>query len=327
MGCSQSNEAAPDIGTVAPQSKAKKPRPKGIKTVQQEPEVKEPKATYATYLSSHNAKLALESDCALRGVTFLSNGELVAADYKNNKLKLYSAKFQFIYGLELESAPWDVCQATDDNDEFLATVPYTKKVHRIGLTTINDESRLVVMDSFRTQGFCLGVTCFDGGVAVSVKVSVKVSIAQQEMPKQPEFQVHIHELDGKFRRAIIYDPTGSPFFLEPKYLNVTYDDLFLLISDYKANRVVCLNNEDELIYTYSGMQNPNGIAMDEGKNLHITSFFGAERVHKVGANGKYKDGLPHDESRPLFPQSICYRKKDKVIVMTTDHSIEVYKLV
>lgn len=253
----------------------------------------------------------------------MKNGDLVAADYKNNKLKLYSAKFEFLHALELETAPWDVCQATDNDEELMATLPYKKEVHRVGVTLVNDKPRLVVVSSFRTEGFCWGITGFDGGVAVSVKVSVP----QKAWPKPPEFQVHIHEFDGTFRRAIIYDPNGTAYFSEPKYLNVTYDDIFLLVSDYKANAVACINNEDELIFKYAEMKSPNGIAMDEGKNLHITSFFGSQRVHKVGANGKYKDGLPLDEERPLFPHSICYRKRDRVIVMTTDRSIEVYQLV
>ena len=323
MGCSQSKTAVSDVRPSSGVRKVKDKKNNNSKSVAPEPEAVKPKDTYAVYRSSHDAKLMLEKDCTMRGVTFLSNGALIAADYKNNKLKLFSDKFEFVHGLELESAPWDVCQATNCEDQLLATVPYMKQVYRIGLTKVKGQMRLDIICTFRTEGFCWGVTCFDTGVAVSVKVA----IAEDTWPKPPEFQVHIHEFDGTFRRAIIYDPDGLSFFMEAKYLNVTYDDLFLLVSDYKASAVLCINNEDELIYTYKEMQNPNGIAMDEGKNLHITSFFGAQRVHKVGANGKYKDGLPLDEDRPLFPQSICYRKRDKIIVMTTDHSIEVYKLI
>jgi hypothetical protein len=253
----------------------------------------------------------------------MHNGDLVVADYKNNRLKLFSSKFEYLSDYELESAPWDVCQAADKADDIFATVPYKKQVHRLTVTMVNNLPRLVHVEEFRTEGFCWGITCFDGGIAVSVKVS----IPEKAWPKPPEFQVHVHEYDGTFRRAIIYDPNGTAYFNEPKYLNVTYDDLFLLVSDYKLSTVLCINNEDELIFAYSGMKSPNGIAMDEGKNLHIVSFFGTQRVHKVGANGKYKDGLPHDDDRPLFPHGICYRKKDRIIVLTTEHSLEVYKLV
>ncbi|XP_060594448.1 uncharacterized protein LOC132748823 [Ruditapes philippinarum] len=282
-----------------------------------------PKATYANYLSSYDGKVKNESACSLRGVTFMQNGDLVVADYKNNKLKLYSSKFEFLAELELPSAPWDVCQAADNADDILATVPYKKEVHRITVSIENNKERLVPLSEFRTEGFCWGISCFDGGIATCVKVSVP----EKAWPKPPEFQVHIHEFDGTYRRAIMFDANSVPYFKEPKYLNVTYDDLFLLISDYKQNTVMCMNNEDELIFSYLGMKSPNGIAMDENKNLHIASFFGAQRVHKVGPNGKYIDGLPHDEDRPLFPHGICYRRKDKIIVMTTDQSLEVYKLV
>lgn len=325
MGCAQTKvEDRP----AAKQEVSTKPQPvksskKGKNAVQEVIEAPKPKATYATYLRSHNAKLETETACALRGVTFIGNGDLVVTDYKNNKIKLFSSTFEFLADYELPSAPWDVCQTADKADDIFVTVPYKKEVHRFMVTTVNKRPRLIHADVFRTAGFCWGVTCFDGGIAVSVKVSV----SEKAWPKPPEFQVHVHEYDGTFRRSVVYDTNGAPYFSEPKYLNVTYDDLFLLASDYKLNRVLCINNEDELIFSYEEMKSPNGIAMDEGKNLHIASFFGNQRVHKVGANGKYKDGLPLDEERPLFPHGICYRKKDKIIVLSTEQSLEVYKLV
>ncbi|KAH3773589.1 uncharacterized protein LOC127845102 [Dreissena polymorpha] len=284
---------------------------------------RKPKSTYANFMSSHNARLQIEKESKIRGATFLSNGFLVATDYHNNSLKLFDSQFKYTSNMEFSSAPWDVCEAKDSANTILATVPYTKQVHRISLVTVGNKTNLEDTGSFRTEGFCWGITCFDGGIAVSVKVATPTNV----WPKPPEYQVHVHEYDGTFRRAIVYDPNGSAFFVEPKYLNVTYDDMFLLVSDYKLNTVFCINNEDELIFAYAGMQNPNGIAMDENKDLHVTSFFGAQRVHKVGANGKYKDGLPHDESRPVFPHCVCYRKKDRIIVLTTEQSLEVYKLV
>lgn len=323
MGCAQSSVAdVSSSGRVEPKPKEKKQK-NGKSTKVEVIEPAKPKATYANYQSSHDAKTGTESSSSLRGVTFIGNGDLVLADYHNNKLKLFSSKFEFLADYELPSAPWDVCQAADKADDILATVPYKKEVHRFTVTTVNNQQRLVHVSEFRTEGFCWGITCFDGGIAVCVKVS----ISEKTWPKPPDFQVHIHEFDGTFRRAIMYDANNAPYFKEPKYLNVTYDDLFLLVSDYKQNAVLCMNNEDELIYSYQGMKSPNGIAMDENKCLHIASFFGTQRVHKVGPNGKYIDGLPHDEQRPLFPHGICYRRKDKIIVMTTDQSIEVYKLV
>ncbi|KAL4235700.1 hypothetical protein ACF0H5_004093 [Mactra antiquata] len=322
MGCGQSQPVANERAIVSKDGvkKGNKNR-KEIDAPAVKPEPEKPKSTYANYLSSHDAKLKTETECALRGVTFMQDGNLVLADYKNNKLKLFDSNYTFLAELELSSAPWDVCQATDRPDDVFVTVPYLKTIHRISVTKISNRYKLVPVEAYRTQGFCWGITCFDGGIAISAKVS------SNAWPKPPEFQVHIHEFDGTFRRSILYDTEGKPFFEEPKYLNVTYDDLFLLVSDYKRNTVLCINNEDELIFAYSGIQCPNGIAMDEGKNLHIASFFGAQRVHKVGANGKYKDGLQHDEDRPLFPHGICYRQRDKIIVMTTDHFLEVYKLV
>ncbi|XP_045160102.2 uncharacterized protein LOC123525266 [Mercenaria mercenaria] len=327
MGCTQSKVVDATAGGQTLQAKAKQTKQtqqkNGKTTAPEITEPAKPKATYANYQSSHDAKLQQESACSLRGVTFMQNRDLVAADYKNNKLKLYSSKFEFLADIELQSAPWDVCQAADNADDILATVPYKKEVHRLTVNKVNNHIRLVPVSEFRTNGFCWGITCFDSGIAVCVKVSV----SEKTWPKPPEFQVHIHEFDGTFRRAIMFDANSTPYFIEPKYLNVTYDDLFLLISDYKQNNVMCMNNEDELIFSYIGMKSPNGIAMDENKNLHIASFFGTQRVHKVGPNGKYIDGLPHDEDRPLFPHGICYRKKDRIIVMTTDQSLEVYKLV
>lgn len=327
MGCAQSHTVSEAPAAPLIQAKAKKTKQRNQKSNKNAlPEVIEPQqstATYATYLSSHDATLQMENACSLRGVTFMANGNLIVADYKNNKLKLFSSSFEFLADLELQSAPWDVCQVTDIADDILATVPYKQEVHRVKVTIVDNCHKLIPVSDYRTDGFCWGITSFDGGVAVCIKVP----ISDKPWPKPPEYQVHVHEMDGTFRRAIMYDANTTPLFIEPKYLNVTYDNIYLLVSDYKQNTVLCINNEDELIFSYAGMKSPNGIAMDEGKNLHIVSFFGRERVHKVGANGAYKDGLPHNEDRPLFPHGICYRKKDKIIVMTTDRSLEVYTLV
>lgn len=284
-----------------------------------------PKATYATFQSSHSAKVNGETACSIRGSTFMPNGVLLVADYKNNKVKLFDSNVEFITDLELSSAPWDVCPSAIDEDDAYVSVPFKKDIHRVSIIydTFSKRWHMESEVAFRTSGFCWGITCFEGGLAVSVKVSTN----PDAWPKEPDYQIHLHDFDGTFKKAIVYNDTGAPYFGEPKYLNVTYDDLFLLVSDYKLNTVFCINNEDELIFAYTGMKCPNGITMDEQKSVHITSFYGKQRVHKVGANGKYVDGLPFSEDSPIFPHSICYRRKDKIIILATDNSLEVYKLV
>lgn len=326
MGCSQSTVVNNNVHAANSLLTVKNGKPRNKKTDNKiDVESVRPfnkKATYACFASSHSAKVQSESTCSLRGVTFLTNGSLVTADYKNNKLKLFSSTFEFQFALELSSAPWDVCETSDKPNDVFVTVPYKRKVYRIFVCKEMNRHTLTSIRSFRTEGFCWGISCFNGGVAVSVKLIA----TNDASPTIPDFQIHIYELDGTFRRAIIYDQSGAAYFSEPKFLNATHDYLFLLVSDYKQHKVLCLNNEDELIYEYAGMKHPNGIAMDEGKNVHITSFHGSQRIHKVGANGKYKDGLSFDESRPLFPYSICYRCKDRIIVLTTDQSLEAYRL-
>ena len=327
MGClgskvkdtTQTDETKKRIQTQRENNKTKK---KKTETIVQEIKETAPVQTYARFYQSHLGTKLSESDSALRGASFLPNGDLLVADYKNNKLKLFNSAFKFITDVELHSAPWDVCPSFEQAEEAFATVPYKKEVHTVSIETVNSQIRILPVDAFRTEGFCWGITCFDDGLAVSVKVS-----STQGPIKEPDYQVHLHRYDGALKRKIIFDTDGVPYFLEPKFLNITYDNLFLLVSDYKQNAVFCINNEDELIFKYTGMNCPNGVTMDEKKNLHITSFFGTERVQKIGANGKYVDGLKYSEDRPLFPHSICYRQRDRIIVLTTDKSLEIYRLV
>lgn len=275
-----------------------------------------PKPTYAVHSGSYNAKLGNESECWLRGAVFLASGALVVTDYKNNKLKMFDRTFKYVSDLELPSGVWGVCVSTLNIAEVFATVPYKKEVHKV----LADPESLTALDSFRTEGFCWGITCFNGGLAVSVKVPSK--------PLVPPFQVHLVEFDGTLKRSIAFDADGVSLFTEPKFLAATHDGAFLLISDYKKDCLYCLNVEDKVIFTYTGMKSPSGVAVDSNNNIHLVSFFGTERIHKLNTRGEKLNGLPPDEERTLFPHGICYRKKDKLLLVTTDSDkMEAYALV
>ena len=274
-----------------------------------------PKPTYAEHTGSYKARLSGESECWIRGAVFLSSGAVVVADYKNNKVKMFDRTFKFVSDLELPSGVWDVCISTLSPAEVFATVPYKKEVHRVS----TDQS-LTALDSFRLEGFCWGITCFNGGLAVSVKLPSK--------PLTPPFQVHLLEFDGTFKKSIAFDPDGAMLFVEPKFLSATHDGAFLFVSDYRKDCLYCLNVEDKVIFTYTGMKSPSGVTVDDRNNIHIVSFFGHERIHKLNSRGEKLVGLPQDEEKTLFPHGICYRKKDRLLLITTDSdTMEAYVLV
>lgn len=274
-----------------------------------------PKPTYAVHTGSHKARLANESECWLRGAIFLDSGALVVADYKNNKLKMFDGTFQFVSELELPSGVWDVCSSTVSRTEVFATVPYKKEVHRIS----TDQS-LTALDSFRTEGFCWGITSYDQGLAVSVKLPSK--------PLVPPFQVHLLDFDGTFKKSVAFDCDGMTLFVEPKFLAATHDGNYLLVSDYRKDCLYCLNGEERVIFTYTGMKSPSGVTTDDRNNIHLVSFYGTQRIHKLNTKGEKLDGLPPDEEKTLFPHGICYRKKDKLLLVTTDSdTMEAYVLV
>ena len=274
-----------------------------------------PQLTYAKHTGSYNARISGESECWIRGAVFLSSGAVVVADYKNNKLKMFDRTFKFVSDLEFPSGVWDVCVSPLSPTEVFATVPYKKEVHRVS----TDQS-LTPLYSFRTEGFCWGITCFNGGLAVSVKLPSK--------PLSPPFQVHLLEFDGTFKRSIAFDPDGAKLFVEPKFLAATHDGAFLLVSDYRKDCLYCLNVEDKVVFTYTDMKSPSGVTVDDRNNIHIVSFFGIERIHKLNTRGEKLDGLPPDEEKTLFPHGICFRKKDRLMLVTTDSDImEAYTLV
>ena len=274
-----------------------------------------PKPTYAVHTGGCKAVQTNESVCCIRGVTFLNSGAVVVAAYKNNKLKLFDRTFNFVSEVELSSGVWDVCVSIENSSEVFATVPYKKEVHRV-----STDPSLTALDSFRTDGFCWGITCYDGGLAVSVKVPSK--------PLVPPFQVHLVEFDGTFKKSIAFDTDGMTLFTEPKFLTATNDGAFLLVSDYRKDSLLCLTTEGRVIFTYMGMKSPSGVTVDDRNNIHLVSFYGTERIHKLNLKGEKIDGLPPDDEQTLFPHGISYRKKDRLLLVTTEEdNMELYSLV
>ena len=286
---------------------------KGAKEIPNKPPT--PKPTYAVHSRSCKAKQPNESECCIRGAAFLESGAVVVAAYKSNKVKMFDRTFNFVSEVELPSGVWDVCASTVTSSEVFATVPYKKEVHRL-----STDQTLAAIDSFRTEGFCWGITCFQDGLAVTVKVPSK--------PLVPPFQVHLVEFDGTFKKSIAFDTDGISLFTEPKFLSTTLDGAFLLVSDYRKDSLFCLTADGRVIFTYTGMKSPSGVTTDERNNTHVVSFFGTERIHKLSPTGEKLDGLPADENDTLFPHGICYRKKDRLLLVTSEaDNLELFTLV
>ena len=249
-----------------------------------------------------NVKLQSDANGVwISGSTFLSSGELILCDCKNNKLKLLDKNLKMKESIDVSETPWDV--APVNQHQVIVTFPYEQYLQFIQVTPSLALGHKVD----------LGMQCC--GVAVSSE-SIYISFIDSG-----ECKIGIYDLTGKKKLMIgpyIYKD-GKLLFKQPYYIDVLNDEkIFVSDVEYKSNTltVYCLESNGNVLYSisYPSFNRCTGISVDENENLLVCDGR-SHKVFLITKDGKEVREFLTEKDGLYQPFTTSFRRSDGTLMV------------
>ena len=245
------------------------------------------------------------------GSSFLPDGRLLLSYFNNNKAKLFDSRFKIEDSINVKK-PWN-------------------------LAVINSSSAVVSENGFRLQfievvpSLRLGRTIQLDNECNGVDVYFdKIYLGCQTNKRKGH--VVVMDMNGA---VIVKYGAGKKmedfWFNWPRYITVSRASGNIFVSDWFAQKVVCISPGGEVLYHYSftGINEPLDIQLDDLDNLLVcvhranaVQILDTKGVNEGNMLSKSRDSLPKN------PQSLAYRRTDGLLVVGTyrTNSIVVFQL-
>ncbi|KAH3896260.1 hypothetical protein DPMN_020434 [Dreissena polymorpha] len=104
--------------------------------------------------SEHNVRITSDSNtCWIPAICALPDGQVLVADYNNNKVKLLNQHYQVVSHWDVNARPLDICLITPSE---VAVAVNNGNIHEVQFITVN-QGKLVSGRKFQLQHECRGI--------------------------------------------------------------------------------------------------------------------------------------------------------------------------
>ena len=206
-----------------------------------------------------------KKECWITGSAVLSPDRVVVVDGNNKRVKLINTRnSEIVSRLVLSACPKDVAMVTADR--VVITLPSLDTVQFLSIK--KPQETLDIARSFKVEGYCCGIDCFDDKLFISYSLPAKVEM---------------FSFKGERLNTFATDSNGTPLFRNPQYLAANGDAIF--VSDSDADAVVKVSHDGEAVAKYadSSLKNPQGVAITSDDRLLVASQ-GNHTVHLLNTN-------------------------------------------
>ncbi|KAH3879408.1 hypothetical protein DPMN_003310 [Dreissena polymorpha] len=115
--------------------------------------------------SEHNVRITSDSNtCWFQAICALPDGQVLVADYINNRVKLLSQQYQVVSHWDVRDEPRDMCQITPS--EVAVAVNTSTTIGEVQFITVN-QGKLVSGRKFQLQHKCIGIGHHQGDLFVT----------------------------------------------------------------------------------------------------------------------------------------------------------------
>ena len=252
----------------------------------------------------------------ISGCVFLSTGQLVLYDCRNNKIKLLNSDLKIEESLDLQKRkPCDISAAS--SSAVVITLPAERQLRFIELAPELRQGQLIQLDEE-----CWGVCVVGEEIYVTCRSFGR---------RRRSGEVRIYNTDGvvKWRLGASAEPGSSYMFSWPRYLTVSACSGRIYVSDWDRDTLTCLSEYDSIIYQYgdSELSSPQGLYVDAGDYVIVCGYY-SNNLQMISPSGEKVSTLLSEKDGITRPRSVAYRPTDGVLVIgcNDDYNLHVFKL-
>ena len=247
----------------------------------------------------------------LTGMTFLEDGQLIACDMNNMKIKLFNRDLIMTYELYAGAKPYDI--AAVDGNTALVSFPDSGMLRYIIVKPGVKQGRRIQLNET-----CLGITVRKSQIYVCIK-EAKVS----ESTKQKFNGIRVFTMKWKLVYSIPHQGYGYA-----KHVCVSDDGMriFYTGGEEKNAVAVCVTKDGHGIFRFSDnmLQYPAGIALDRNGNLVIGDLVKCV-LYVVNSDGAKRKYLSDSEDRTNI-SSIAFDADNGMLVVARFTALNAYYL-
>ncbi|XP_053391787.1 uncharacterized protein LOC128554542 [Mercenaria mercenaria] len=237
-----------------------------------------------------NIKTNSDQDvCYITGCVLLSSKNIVAADFSNEKLKVFDIeRNDLIYEKQLSSKPWDI--AVMPLDDIAVTMPYKDQI-------VIMTSSVLTVRKIPVNGNCYGIAYHQGHLYILLQEDSKC--------------VLITDTYGSVQNTILLDDER---FDKPLYLLLSENLKHIFISNWGSNSVVSITLQGDISgeYKIKDFNSPTGMMMLDDGSLLMCGGWENGRIYRISSDLKQSQKMIDDLS---FPQSICYNRDQQEVYL------------
>lgn len=253
-----------------------------------------------------------EMECFIMKMTMLTTDTLVVADFNNKSLKIVDLTANVVKDrLKLEAHPIGLSMICKDQ----VAVVLEKKC-KIQIVSVSQ--RLLVIKTLDTKDECVDVTSFKGQLLVSFCDPVKFKIIKQT---------------GETSETINPDAEVLRYCKLPENIAVSADGAIIYISDWKTNKVLCMDQNGKFISKFDGgVDLPCGIIISTSGFVFLCNRM-QNALYKMTSDLSEVTTILGRAEGLMMPNAICLNPEKKWLLISSGYSspgfcnyIKIYEL-
>ncbi|XP_045194841.2 uncharacterized protein LOC123550478 [Mercenaria mercenaria] len=229
----------------------------------------------------------------LSGLAFVSDDNLVAADYENRCVKLISvADDKIMSVLPVMTEPWDVAKVRAD--QLAVTLPLKKKLQFVNVKTAS----LLKGYEIELSAECRGIDSKHEKLFVSFVEPAKVEIL---------------DLHGHVHKSFEFDSLGYEMFSWPGYIALSPEQTestgsSIYVSDKDRNTVTRLSEDGKVIAVYGGgvLKGPRGVSIDDAGHVFVCGRASNDLCQIMVSSGKVEFLLERSQGLKQPHGIVCH---------------------
>ncbi|XP_052771944.1 uncharacterized protein LOC128211322 [Mya arenaria] len=234
-----------------------------------------------------------KNTCNITGICELETGGIIIADGGNSSLKLLNTYKEIVCTYRLQPYLKDICKvgqseiAVAQNNENLY-----KTLHEICFFDCTDTS-IIPTKAFNVDHSCSSL-----------------HYASEQLYMTTGNALYVYNPTGKMQKKLFEDETGRHTV---DRLTVTADGCKIYVTNYKQNKVVCLDKDGRILKTIEEeyLKGPEGVCVDKQGRLYIC---GHDSNNVIKHDHREEFGVEVLGATLLQPRTVCVSVTEKLYV-------------